>query len=155
MLTTSIRQRRCEAVRSTSSHGCEGARTQKQKKNITLQRRRGDGDSKQRFSGLYEAEFAGTLTSFIPIPINYTYLLLPIFLGKIERGANFPRRYFGDSRLLGMSKILIRTKFLFFGGERGTGADVSPTAQGDDPLGNPRFAGAWVGMGGMLARCFV
>ena len=98
--------------------------------------------------------FTGTLPSSVSTS-RFTHICCFRFFSKIERGANFPRRYFGDSRLLGMSKILIRTKFLFFGGERGTGADVSPTAQGDDPLGNPRFAGAWIGMGGVLARCFV
>ena len=165
MLTTSTRQRRCEAVRSTPScisisdkhsirrkkHPDSASSSPEMHESIIFFEKalRGvcktanERYRKECFSGLFSERTAGTLTSFVPLPINYTYLLLPLFLIEKVKGAQiFPAVILGASRFLGTNKILIRIKKFFSAGKGVTGANVSPTAQGNDPLGNPHFAGA-------------
>ena len=157
MLTTAVRQRRQTAVRSTP-------KTRKQRlqhrnripilpirillwKNhdtgIVLRIRSAQGveSGLRGNTGRLKEGFRGrSCLPFLSVR-RYGFAASTFSVRKSERGANFPRRILAPAQL-GAEQFLCFPKFLCSAGKGVTGADVSPTAQGDDPLGNPRFAGA-------------
>ena len=84
---------------------------------------------------------AGTLESSVPIG-GYTHICcLQFSLGKLKGAQIFPAVFWFPHDLVRIC-VVGSPKILSAAGKGVTGADVSPTAQGDDPLENPRFAGA-------------
>ena len=88
--------------------------------------------------------FAGTLTASISICRSTHICCFHFFLEKVKGAQIFPAVFWFPHNLVRI-RFVRSPKFLHTAGKRVTGADVSPTAQGDDPLEDPRFAGAELG----------
>ena len=140
MLTTSIRQRRCEEVRSTPRNA-EAIQAEQAEEMLHFAFahafRLYFGDTARRLV----AAFAGTLTSSVPILRSTHICCFHFFFEKVKGAQIFPAVFWLPHNLVRIC-FFVLPRFFSAAGKGVTGADVSPTAQGDDPLGNPRLAGA-------------